>query len=111
MTQMAQIETGIEAKMSNPSNNSPKKAQQEVKQAANPDNLPMVIEPTRARPSLHINRIPAQFLSQLIAERNHMAIQRNRRRAPVSLATRAYNSTTRIAIARMPNGFNYQSKA
>ncbi|VAW19880.1 hypothetical protein MNBD_ALPHA11-1807 [hydrothermal vent metagenome] len=45
-----------------------------------------------------------------MAERNHMEIQRNRRRAPASLATRAYNRTRHLVIKRMPTGFNYQNE-
>jgi len=104
---MAQIETGNEANMSNINKTSPKMEQT----ASNSRNLPVAISPAMARPSLHINKIPAKFLSQLIAERNHMEIQRTRRRAPVSLATRAYNRARHLVIRRMPTGFNYQSDA
>ncbi len=93
--------------MSNINKTSPKTEQT----VSNSRNLPVAIDPAMARPSLHINKIPAKFLSQLIAERNHMEIQRTRRRAPVSLATRAYNRTRHLIIKRMPTGFNYQSEA
>lgn len=76
-----------------------------------PNTLPVCITPAGPRPSLMRNKIPASFLSQLIAERNHMAIQRSKRRAPVSLATRAYNTAHQIAIKRMPTGYTYQNEA
>ncbi len=77
---------------------------------AKPNTLPVCTSPATPRPSLMRNKIPASFLSQLIAERNRLAIQRPKRRAPVSLATRAYNTARRIAIKRMPTGFTYQNE-
>lgn len=47
----------------------------------------------------------AAFVSQLIAERDHMAPQRERRRAPVGVAVGAYNTGSRIAIRRLPPGY------
>ena len=73
-------------------------------------NLPVAINTATEKPSLARNKTMADFLSQLIAERSRLATQRPKRRAPVSLATKAYNSVRRLAIKRMPNGFTYNSK-
>jgi hypothetical protein len=45
------------------------------------------------------------FVSQLIAERDHMAPQRTRRRATVGVAVGAYDTGSRIAIRRLPPGY------
>lgn len=47
----------------------------------------------------------AAFLSQLIAERHHMATQRARRQAPVAMALSTYDATGKIAIRRLPPGY------
>ena len=47
----------------------------------------------------------AAFLSQLIAERHHMATQRARRQAPVAEALRTYDAGGKIAVRRMPAGY------
>lgn len=72
-------------------------------------NLPVSLSPQRAKPSLNTNTIPAEFVSQLIAEHTRLASQRPKRRAPVSLATRAYNMARIIAIKRMPAGFTHET--
>ncbi len=73
-------------------------------------NLPMALERQNAKPSLNMNTIPAHFISQLIAERKRLAIQRPKRRAPVSLATRAYDFARKISIKRLPAGYGFSSK-
>eukprot|EP01035_Chromulina_nebulosa_P037740 gene37740-biopygen24996 len=45
------------------------------------------------------------FLSQLIAERHHLATQRARRRAPVAVALSTYDAAGRIAVRRLPAGY------
>lgn len=47
----------------------------------------------------------ADFLSQLIAEYQHLPPQRARRRAPVCEALAAYASGAHIAERRMPPGY------
>ena len=47
----------------------------------------------------------AAFLSQLIAERHHMATQRARRQAPVAEALRTYDAGGKIAVRRLPPGY------
>ncbi len=74
-------------------------------------NLPMCIHPASPRPSLHMHKVPAKFLSQLIAEHKRLAPQRSARRAPVSLATRAYDNVRLAALKRMPAGFNHRTIA
>lgn len=53
---------------------------------------------TRATPD-------AGFLSQLIAERHHLATQRAKRRAPVDDALKTYDAGGRISERRMPPGY------
>ncbi|HEX4296696.1 MAG TPA: hypothetical protein VHZ56_01615 [Devosia sp.] len=57
------------------------------------------------RPSPPRLAAPATFLSQLIAERDHLAPQRARRRAPVGEALRSYAVGGRIAVRRLPPGY------
>jgi hypothetical protein len=47
----------------------------------------------------------ATFLSQLIAERDHMAPQRSRRRAPVATALLSYHGTAILTPPRLPPGY------
>ena len=47
----------------------------------------------------------AAFLSQLIAEKHHLAPQRARRQAPVADVLRTYDAGGKIAIKRLPAGY------
>lgn len=47
----------------------------------------------------------AAFLSQMIAERHHLAAQRARRRAPVDEALETYDAGGRISDRRVPPGY------
>jgi hypothetical protein len=47
----------------------------------------------------------ADFISQLIAERQYLPPQRARRRAPVGEALAAYDSGAHIADRRIPPGY------
>jgi hypothetical protein len=67
--------------------------------------LPMVLAPSAPRSSYRRAAPGAAFLSQLIAERQHLAPQRARRRAPVAEAVDAYRSTSRVTVVRMPAGY------
>ncbi len=107
MTQMAQTDTGKEAPMSNVNKTGTKMAQA----TGNPGNLPVALSPATVRPSLYVNRIPARFLSQLIAERNRMEVQRTRRRASAPIAVRAYGNTRYLLARHMPAGYNHYSEA
>lgn len=65
----------------------------------------MVLEPIRPGPACMRPAPAAAFLSQLIAERQHLAAQRLRRRAPLEEALDAYAAGGRIDIRRLPAGF------
>ena len=47
----------------------------------------------------------ADFISQLIAEDQHLPPQRQRRRASVGVAVDAYASVSQSAVRRMPAGY------
>jgi len=47
----------------------------------------------------------AAFLSQLIAERYHLATQRQKRQAPVAEVLRTYDAGGKISVRRMPAGY------
>ncbi|GEM_PF-3022019 len=46
----------------------------------------------------------ASFLSQLIAERHHLAPQRHRRQAPILEVLRTYDAGGRLKLLRLPPG-------
>jgi hypothetical protein len=47
----------------------------------------------------------AGFLSQLIAERHHLATQRLKRQAPVAEVLRTYDAGGKLSIRRLPPGY------
>jgi hypothetical protein len=53
----------------------------------------------------------AAFLSQLIAERHHLATQRAKRRAPVDEVLRTYSDAGKIAVRRLPAGYRMNVEA
>ena len=57
------------------------------------------------KPSLARSSASADFLSQMIAERQHLAVQRARRQAPVGSALSAYAEGERRGTPRLPAGF------
>lgn len=67
--------------------------------------LPMVLAPSMPRSNYRRAAPKAAFLSQLIAERHHLAPQRARRRAPIAEAVDAYYSTGNVTAVRMPAGY------
>ncbi|HEV7275628.1 MAG TPA: hypothetical protein VGN80_05025 [Devosiaceae bacterium] len=67
--------------------------------------LPMVIGEARPRPSLQRLAPRAAFLSQLIAERQHLAPQRPRRQLPPLQAVDAYAAGSSITVRRLPPGY------
>lgn len=67
--------------------------------------LPVVVGGWRARPSLLRIGTPAPFVSQLIAERDHLPPQRAHRRASAQGAVGAYAEGARVAVKRMPLGY------
>jgi len=67
--------------------------------------LPMVLTPAAPRSSYNRVAPAAAFLSQLIAERQHLAPQRARRRAPMAAAVDAYRTCGGITQLRLPAGY------
>jgi len=67
--------------------------------------LPPVLEAPRERLTLVHTPAHADFLSQLIAERQDLAPQRESHRAPVGEAVDAYANGSRIAVRRVPAGY------
>jgi len=67
--------------------------------------VPVAIEPMAARPTLASFAPSAAFVSQLIATRDRMTPQRDRRAAHVERAVGAYRSGAGIAVKRMPEGY------
>jgi hypothetical protein len=68
--------------------------------------LPMTLGTPRERLRLTHPAAPsADFISQLIAEDQHLPPQRQRRRAAVGDAVDAYATVSRSAVRRMPAGY------
>lgn len=67
--------------------------------------LPVALAYASPRSPYHRIAPGAAFLSQLIAERHHLAPQRAKRRAPVAQAVDAYRSGSGVATVRMPAGY------
>jgi len=68
-------------------------------------NLPVVTQAATAYRSASGAAPRAAFISQLIAERQHLPIQRQRRQSTVGVALGAYEATERNAVLRMPPGY------
>lgn len=66
---------------------------------------PLVAADPRSGFSSYRGAPKAAFLSQLIAERHHMATQRTKRQAPVAEALRTYDAGGRMAVRRLPPGY------
>ena len=67
--------------------------------------LPVVTQGGSSTFSSYRGQPKAAFLSQLIAERHHMATQRARRQAPVEDALRTYDNAGRLQVRRLPPGY------
>jgi hypothetical protein len=67
--------------------------------------LPALIDASGPRPSLAWSAPTAAFVSQLIAAREHLPSQRERRTASVDRAMGAYRQGAGIAVRRMPEGY------
>ncbi|MDV3252127.1 hypothetical protein DevBK_12370 [Devosia sp. BK] len=67
--------------------------------------LPALVTPAPARPSLASGAPTVEFISQLIAARDWLPPQRERRRASVDRAVGAYAQSAAIAVRRMPEGY------
>ena len=73
--------------------------------------LPVVTTPRIASPPHARPTADSGFISQLIAERDHLPSQRRRRQAPVSTAIAAYRQGERSDARRLPQGFFRTSEA
>lgn len=73
--------------------------------------LPVAIEPPRSYLRLPRYTPHADFVSQLIAERQHLPTQRELRRVPIAEAVDAYCAGAERAIRRMPAGYRRSFKA
>jgi hypothetical protein len=67
--------------------------------------LPVPLESAALRPSLMREQTTAAFVSQLLAARDRMAPQRERRRASPESAVGAYSDSAQRAVRRMPAGY------
>lgn len=67
--------------------------------------LPAVVTPRTERAIPVRGVTPAPFLSQLIAARARITLQRERYRAPLGQALDAYAAGTVITVRRMPQGY------
>lgn len=67
--------------------------------------LPVAIEKPARDPAHELPASAAPFLSQLIAERDHLPPQRERRRAPLATALLSYRETAVRTPPRLPPGY------
>lgn len=67
--------------------------------------LPVALAYSASRPPGGYTAPGADFLSQLIAERQHLPPQRARRRAPIAQAVDAYRIGGKATVKRMPAGY------
>lgn len=67
--------------------------------------LPVPVTASGPRPSLAWSAPTAAFVSQLIAAREHLPVQRERRMASVDRAVGAYRQGSVISVRRMPEGY------
>lgn len=67
--------------------------------------LPVPVSPGTPRPSLAHSAPSAAFVSQLIAARDRLPVQRERRRASLDGAVGAYQRGAAIGVRRMPEGY------
>ena len=73
--------------------------------ASSARNLPVVYGQARQRRLRRVEGIRSDFASQLIAARDHLPVQRARRRAEDGMAATAYDRTGRLDERRMPMGY------
>ncbi|MCB9992316.1 MAG: hypothetical protein H6873_01530 [Hyphomicrobiaceae bacterium] len=73
-------------------------------------NLPVIVSGSASRnedrtASLYRYALPSDFASHLVAAKLRMMPQRKLRRAPVGVATLAYEDANRRKVRRMPAGY------
>ena len=72
----------------------------------------LVAERPHAAYPHHSDSLPrAAFISQLIAERYHLAPQRQRSRAPLDIALGCYETAEHQTVRRMPPGYRKSFEA
>ena len=67
--------------------------------------IPVATGSSGARFSSFRGTPKTEFLSQLIAEREHLAAQRQRRQTPLSEVLRTYDAGGKMAVRRLPAGY------
>jgi hypothetical protein len=67
--------------------------------------LPVPYSVVHAHREGPLPRAGAAFISQLIAERQHLPPQRERRRAPMAEAVSSYGHTAEQSVRRLPPGY------
>lgn len=70
-----------------------------------PSGLPVPLMAAGPKPSLVRNMTAATFVSQLLAERDRLPPQRQRRRGSSEGAIGAYSAGAKVAVKRMPIGY------
>lgn len=68
-------------------------------------NLPVCFGTPQERRPFHQARIKSDFASQLIAARDQLPVQRQRRRAGEDIVLTAYDRTARFSERRLPLGY------
>ncbi|MEO6013447.1 MAG: hypothetical protein ABIQ30_07690 [Devosia sp.] len=66
---------------------------------------------TASRFSAYRGSPKAGFLSQLIAERHHLSLQRTKRQAPIAEVLRTYDEGGKLKVLRMPPGYRTNIEA
>ncbi len=73
--------------------------------AFNPRQLPVAIGVVEGRRAGPMPTAVAEFVSQLIAERQHLPPQRTRRQASVAVALGCYDHMIELSVRRLPAGY------
>ena len=74
-------------------------------------NLPMVVHQPGERFPLAKLDLPASFITQLIAEREKLDVQRRLRRGPTANALGAYSDSAKTMDKHMPAGYRHTREA
>lgn len=83
----------------------------ETRNANSGRNLPVCIGPSQERRRFGRTRQHADFVSQLIAARDRLPVQRDKRRAGEGAAKTAYSQTAHLDERRMPPGYRLSVSA
>lgn len=67
--------------------------------------LPVPVAPAAPRPSLARSNSTSAFVSQLLAARDRLPVQRTKRTTTPDGAVGAYSSSAKMAQKRMPQGY------